>query len=336
MIKISTLANHLDAMRNETIAMNEASVNAMFEQKDAFDTALDEIRENRKTKEFNPGSPDPVVVNNPSRKEVESYEDDDDDDDDEVTLEDIAAQKLEAEYFHPVGQQPINGGIRYYEANTDITPSQIRYVDVNQSGMSSPSQWTEVDRDDEDMFYLDEKGNRVNIGDLDYEEVGKFLLPRIDKRPTGTVIHKDEQKPDNVEPEQYQVDNKKKQKTSVTPEENSVSIWEPMISMNLPNEAGEQTFQSKKLPTIVTDKEFPKRKFLDTIRTLMNARVEYGKRNGRFTILAKTKAGQEDYKILAITERNMVDKSELNEYLQTHEITPISPEEFMQELRKFL
>lgn len=327
MIKISTFANYLDAMRNDTIAMNEASVKAMLEQKDAFDTILDEIREDRKSKAPTTGLQDPVVVSNPSRKEIDSYMDDGED-----TLEQIAAQKLEAEYFHPVGQQPINGGIRYYEANTDITPSQIRYVDVNQSGMSSPSQWTEVDRDDDDMFYLDEKGKRVNIGDLDYEEVGKFLLPKIEKKPTGTVIHKEE----SPEPVQDPVDDKKRQKTTVTPDENSVSIWEPMISMNMPNEDGKQTFQSKNLPTIVTDKEFPKRKFLDTIRTLMNARVEYGKRNGRFTLLAKTKGGQDDYKILAITERNMVDKSELAEYLKTHGITPVSPEAFIEELRKFL
>ena len=331
MIKISTMSDYLDAMRNETIALTEASVNTMFEQQDAFDTILDEIRESRKIKNPQTGSPDPVVVNNPSREEVESYMGDED------PLAQAAAQKLASEYFNPVGQQTINGGIRYYEAKTDVSPSQIRYVDVNQAGMSSPSNWTEVDRDDDDMFYIDEQGKRVNIGDLDYDDsIGKFLLPKAGKKPTGTVIH-DEAKPDEQPDVEENVPASVKRKApSASPPENSVAVWEPVFSMNVVDESGKSEFKSIKLPTIVTDKKFPTRKLVDAIRTLLDARVNVGMRDGRFTIIAKSKKSGDDYKSLSIIYRNVVEKSELGDYLHEHNITPATPEQFIQELRKVL
>lgn len=227
---------------------------------------------------------------------------------DELVKESREKNKLT--YFKPVGKEETVSGIRYYEVKKDPdAASMIRYIDVTSQGISQPSEWFEVDADADGMFFIDGKGNKNFIGDLEYDEsLEKIPLPKPKE---------------DIKPEP------KKVKAFKQPLMDKYTTWMSLLTYT----DSDGKMQTTKLGVIYTNSPtFPNRTFLDKIRFITNGVVTFGKKEDRDTILSKSKPSNR-YFVVSIQKSSIeVNKDGLAKLLST-ETDLMTPDEFIDKLR---
>lgn len=219
-------------------------------------------------------------------------------------------EKNKLTYFKPVGKEETVSGIRYYEVKTETgKTSMIRYIDVTSNGISSPSEWFEVDADDEGMFFVDGNSKKQFIGDLEYND-------SLEKIPLPTP--KEEPKP---EP--------KKVKAFKQPLLDKYTTWVSLINYN----DADGKLQTSKLGIIYTNSpSFPNRTFLDKIRFITNGVVTYGKKEGRDTVLSKSKQSN-NFFVVSIQKSSIeMNKDGLAKSMVAYNDL-MTPDEFIDKLR---
>ena len=247
MIKVNTISDYLEKVRQNNLLLTESAINAIYEEVDQKDNT-------------------------------------------------------EVHYFQPVGQQVIDGGIRYYEVNTNTKPSQIRYIDITHKGISKPSKWISVYKENDDIIYTDENNNSHTVSNIEYiENMVKIALPL--------------------------------EKKSILPSNNEYSVW--MCQLSYVDTQNNDKWETKKIAGIYTNQQFPKRNFLDKLRNIMDARVSVSNKNGVDVITAKKKSN-DDYKVLHIS-RSLNGKTTTKEgiaKLMSSTSIPINtPDDFLTFLR---